>query len=486
MQLHELTIAQARDLLDRRQISAVELAQALLARIEASEPSLHCYLTLTPELALAQAEAADRTIAAGEAGPLTGIPAGIKDVICTQGVRTTCGSRILENFTPPYDATLVARLKAAGMVMLGKHNMDEFAMGSSTENSAFGPSHNPWDLKAIPGGSSGGSAASVAAGSCFYSVGTDTGGSIRQPASHCGVVGMKPTYGRVSRLGLIAFASSLDQAGPFTRTVADMAEVLGVIAGHDPADSTSSPAPTPDYRAALSRGVKGLRLGLPREYFAAGLDPEVEAAVKAAIRTLEGLGAELVEVSLPHSEYGLAVYYIIAPAECSSNLARFDGVKYGLSVRGERADLMDMYLDTRSAGFGPEVIRRVMLGTYALSAGYYDAYYGKAGQVRTLLRRDFDQAFGQCDAIVSPVAPTPAFDLGQKVDDPLQMYLSDIFTLSCNLAGIPGMSVPCGFSQNGRPIGLQILGPHFAEETLLAVGHAYQEASDHHLQRPAI
>lgn len=486
MELHYLTIAQVRELLDRRELSSVELTKAMLARIEASEPSLHAYLTVIPEQALASAAAADKIIAAGQAGPLTGIPAGIKDVICTQGVRTTCASRILEDFVPPFDATLVARLKAAGMVMLGKHNMDEFAMGSSTENSAFGPTHNPWDLKAIPGGSSGGSAASVAAGSAFFAVGTDTGGSIRQPASHCGVVGLKPTYGRVSRLGLVAFASSLDQAGPFARSVADLAEVLQVIAGHDPADSTSSPAPVPDYRAALKRGVKDLRLGLPKEFFAAGLDPEVEAAVKAALATLEGLGAELVEVSLPHSEYGLAVYYIIAPAECSSNLARFDGVKYGLSLRAERGSLMDMYLDTRSQGFGPEVIRRVMLGTYALSAGYYDAYYGKAGQVRTLIRRDFQQAFTQCDAIVSPVAPTPAFDLGQKVDDPVQMYLSDIFTLSCNLAGLPGMSLPCGFSQNGRPIGLQLLGPHFAEETLLAIGHAFQGVSDHHAQRPAL
>jgi len=486
MEPHYLSIAQARELLDRRELSSVELTQAMLARIEASEPRLHAYLTVTADQALAQAAAADQVIAAGQAGPLTGIPAGIKDVICTQGVRTTCASRILENFVPPFDATLVARLKAAGMVMLGKHNLDEFAMGSSTENSAFGPTHNPWDLKAIPGGSSGGSAASVAAGSAFFAVGTDTGGSIRQPASHCGVVGLKPTYGRVSRLGLVAFASSLDQAGPFARSVADLAEVLQVIAGHDPADSTSSPAPVPDYRAALGRGVKGLKLGLPKEFFATGLDPAVEAAVKAAIAALEGLGAELVEVSLPHSDYGLAVYYIIAPAECSSNLARFDGVKYGLSLRAERGSLMDMYLDTRSQGFGPEVIRRVMLGTYALSAGYYDAYYGKAGQVRTLIRRDFEQAFAQCDAIVSPVAPTPAFDLGQKVDDPVQMYLSDIFTLSCNLAGLPGMSLPCGFSQNGRPIGLQILGPHFAEETLLAIGHAYQGVSDHHAQRPAL
>ena len=483
MELHELSLTQAVELLEQGQVSSLELTKALLGRIEDSEPRVKAYLTLTPELALQQAQAADQARAAGQAGPLCGVPAGLKDVLCTAGVRTTCGSKILDNFVPPFDAFLVKKLKEAGMVLLGKHNMDEFAMGSSTENSGFGPSHNPWDLGAIPGGSSGGTAASVAAGSSLFSVGTDTGGSIRQPASHCGLVGLKPTYGRVSRFGLVAFASSLDQAGPLTRSVADAALVLSVIAGHDPADSTSAPRPVPDYAASLGRGVKGLKLGVPKEFFVAGLDPEVEATVKAALAVLEGLGAELVPVSLPHTEYALPVYYIIAPAEASSNLARYDGVKYGLSLRAEGGGLMDMYLDTRSQGFGPEVIRRIMLGTYALSAGYYDAYYGKAGQVRTLIRRDFAEVFSQVDAIVGPVTPTPAFGLGQKVDDPLQMYLSDVFTLSTNLAGLPGMSVPAGFSQAGLPIGLQIIGPHFAEETLFAVGHAYQQATDHHLRR---
>ncbi|MCF8032628.1 MAG: Asp-tRNA(Asn)/Glu-tRNA(Gln) amidotransferase subunit GatA [Desulfarculaceae bacterium] len=486
MEPHELTLAQALELLAKKEVSSVELTQALLARMEATEPSVNAYLTTTPELALEQAQAADQARAKGEAGPLCGVPAGLKDVLCTQGVRTTCGSKILENFVPPFDAFLVARLKQAGMVLLGKHNMDEFAMGSSTENSGFGPSHNPWDLDAIPGGSSGGTAASVAAGTSLFSVGTDTGGSIRQPASHCGVVGMKPTYGRVSRFGLVAFASSLDQAGPITRTVADAAAVLQVIAGHDPADSTSAPQPVPDYSAALGRGVKGLKLGVPAEFFVEGLDQEVEQSVKAAMAVLEQQGAELVPISLPHTDYALAAYYIIAPAEASSNLARYDGVKYGMSVRREEAGLLDMYLDSRSQGFGDEVIRRIMLGTYALSAGYYDAYYGKAGQVRTLIRRDFDQAFEQVDAIVGPVTPSPAFGLGQKVDDPLQMYLSDVFTLSTNLAGLPGMSVPCGFSAKGLPIGLQIIAPHFAEETILAVGAAYQEATDHHHKRPPL
>ncbi|KMY66070.1 glutamyl-tRNA amidotransferase [Desulfocarbo indianensis] len=486
MELHELTLEQARELLDRREVSAKELAQAFLDRIQATEPQVRAYLTVTPESALRQAEAADQALSAGRSGPLTGIPCGIKDVFCTKDLTTTAGSRILENFVPPFDATAVARLKRAGAVVLGKQNMDEFAMGSSTENSAFGPSHNPWDLKAIPGGSSGGSAASTAAGSCLFSIGTDTGGSIRQPASHCGVVGLKPTYGRVSRFGMIAFASSLDQAGPFCRTVAGAAQVLQAMAGHDPADSTSSPLPVPDYGQALKRGVKGLKLGVPKEYFVSGMDPEVEGATREAIKVLQGLGASTVEISLPHTEYALAVYYIIAPAECSSNLARFDGVKYGLSVRQEQADLMDMYLDTRSQGFGEEVVRRVMLGTYALSAGYYDAYYGKAGQVRTLIKEDFLAAFQEVDAIVSPVAPTAAFELGQKADDPLQMYLSDVLTLSVNLAGLPGMSLPSGFSPQGRPIGLQIIGPHFAEETVLAVGHAFQQATDHHAKRPAL
>lgn len=486
MELHDLTLSQARELLAKREVSSVELTQAMLKRIEDTEKRMHAYLTLTPELALEQAEAADAALMANRGGPLTGVPGAIKDVMCTKGVRTTCGSKILENFVPPYDATLVARLKSAGLVMLGKHNMDEFAMGSSTENSAYGPTHNPWDLDAIPGGSSGGSAASVAAGSCFYSVGTDTGGSIRQPASHCGVVGFKPTYGRVSRYGLIAFASSLDQAGPFTRTVEDTALVLQAIAGHDPADSTSAPREAPDYSAALKQGIKGMKLGVPKEYFIKGMDPEVEQKVREAFEVLEDQGAELVEISLPHTDYGLAVYYIIAPAEASSNLARYDGVKYGMSVRPENGDLLDMYFATRTQGFGQEVVRRVMLGTYALSAGYYDAYYGKASQVRTLLARDFSQAFEQVDAIVSAVSPTPAFDLGQNVDDPMQMYLSDVLTLSCNLAGLPGISVPCGFSNAGRPIGMQVIAPHFAEETVLAVGHAYQQASDHHTKRPPL
>ena len=486
MELHELTIEQARELLDKREVSAKELTQAFLDRIQATEPQVHAYLTVTPESALKEAEAADQKLAAGQSGPLLGIPCGIKDVFITKDLTTTAGSRILENFVPPYDAFAVARLKEAGAVILGKQNMDEFAMGSSTENSAFGPSHNPWDLKAIPGGSSGGSAASVAAGSCLFSIGTDTGGSIRQPASHCGVVGLKPTYGRVSRFGMIAFASSLDQAGPFARTVAGAAQVLGAMAGHDPADSTSAPMQVPDYSAALDKGLKGLKLGVPKEYFIEGMDPEVEKAAREAISVLEDLGAQTVEISLPHTDYALAVYYILAPAECSSNLARYDGVKYGLSKRAENADLMDMYLDTRSSGFGEEVIRRVMLGTYALSAGYYDAYYGKAGQVRTLIKQDFLEAFEKVDAIVSPVAPTPAFDLGQKIDDPLQMYLSDVLTLSVNLAGLPGISLPAGFSSTGRPIGLQIIGPHFAEETVLAAGHAFQMATDHHTKRPAL
>jgi aspartyl-tRNA(Asn)/glutamyl-tRNA(Gln) amidotransferase subunit A len=397
---------------------------------------------------------------------------------------TTCGSRILENFSPPYDATLVGNLKKQGAVILGKQNMDEFAMGSSCENSAFGPTKNPWDLKAIPGGSSGGSAASVSASSSFFSIGSDTGGSIRQPASHCGVVGLKPTYGRVSRYGLVAYASSLDQAGPLARSVADAADVLQVIAGHDPLDSTCSPMEVPDYRAALLKGIKGLKLGVPKEYFVEGMDPEVEEAVKKAISHLESLGAELVPVSLPHTEYALPTYYIVAPAEASSNLARYDGVRYGLSVRDSEGDLKDMYRKTRTKGFGPEVLRRIMLGTYALSAGYYDAYYGKACQVRTLIKQDFQESFKQVDALVCPVAPTPAFDIGQKVDDPVQMYLSDIFTLAVNMAGLPGLSLPCGISKNNRPIGLQIIAPHFAEETLITVGHAFESTTDHHQKKP--
>jgi aspartyl-tRNA(Asn)/glutamyl-tRNA(Gln) amidotransferase subunit A len=484
MELHELTMGEAIDLLEKGEISSLDLTKALLERIQATEPLIHAYLKVDSDAALLQAEQADQMRAQGKASRLTGIPCGIKDVLCTEGMTTTCGSRILENFSPPYDATLVGNLKKQGAVILGKQNMDEFAMGSSCENSAFGPTKNPWDLKAIPGGSSGGSAASVSASSSFFSIGTDTGGSIRQPASHCGVVGLKPTYGRVSRYGLVAYASSLDQAGPLARSVADAADVLQVIAGHDPLDSTCSPMEVPDYRAALLKGIKGLKLGVPKEYFVEGMDPEVEEAVKKAISHLESLGAELVPVSLPHTEYALPTYYIVAPAEASSNLARYDGVRYGLSVRDSEGDLKDMYRKTRTKGFGPEVLRRIMLGTYALSAGYYDAYYGKACQVRTLIKQDFQESFKQVDALVCPVAPTPAFDIGQKVDDPVQMYLSDIFTLAVNMAGLPGLSLPCGISKNNRPIGLQIIAPHFAEETLITVGHAFESTTDHHQKKP--
>jgi aspartyl-tRNA(Asn)/glutamyl-tRNA(Gln) amidotransferase subunit A len=474
MELYELTMEEARARLDRGEISAAELTRAFLDRIAALDPRVNAYITVAAESARADAEAADRAIAAGEAGPLTGIPVSVKDVLCTRDLRTTCASRILENFVPPYDAGVVERLRAAGAVILGKVNMDEFAMGSSCENSAFFPTRNPWDLSRIPGGSSGGSAAAAAAGLSLGSVGTDTGGSIRQPASHCGVVGVKPTYGRVTRYGLVAFASSLDQAGPLGRTVGDCARLLKVIAGHDSRDSTAVDRPVPDYTAALSAGVKGLRIGLPREYEETqGLDPEVDAAVKNAVRILESLGAEPVPVDLPHTKYAVAAYYVIAPSEASSNLARYDGVRYGFRAP-EAGNLMEMYRKTRSAGFGAEVQRRIIIGTYALSAGYYDAYYGKASQVRTLIMDDFRKAFETCDVIASPVAPTPAFPIGEKVDDPLTMYLSDIFTLSANLAGVPGISVPCGFSGEGLPIGLQLMGPYFGEETLVAAGQALE------------
>ena len=422
----------------------------------------------------------------GPAGPLTGIPVALKDVLCTQGVRTTCGSRILGNFVPPYDATVVARLKAQGAVIVGKLNMDEFAMGSSTENSGFQITRNPWDLGRIPGGSSGGSAAAVAAGMCLGALGSDTGGSIRQPAAHCGVVGIKPTYGRVSRYGLVAYASSLDQVGPLARSVADAALLTAGIAGYDAADSTSVPLPVPDYRAALTGDIRGLRIGIPAEYSASeGVDPEVLAAVEDAVRTLENLGARRVPISLPHTRYAVAVYYVVAPCEASSNLARYDGVKYGLREQAP-SELLEMYRVTRSHGFGPEVQRRIIIGTYCLSAGYYDAYYGKASQVRTLIVEDFKRAFEQCDLIACPVAPTPAFRIGEKMADPLTMYLSDIFTISANLAGIPAMSVPCGFSGAGLPIGLQLMGGHFSEETLFRAAHAFEQATEFHTRKPAL
>jgi aspartyl-tRNA(Asn)/glutamyl-tRNA(Gln) amidotransferase subunit A len=460
----------------------VEVTAAFLDRIAALNPELNVYLTVDREGALAQARDAQARLARGEAGVLTGVPLAIKDVLATKGLRTTCASRILENFVPPYDATVCTRLRQAGAVLLGKVNMDEFAMGSSTENSAFGVTLNPWRRDCIPGGSSGGSAAAVAADLCSAALGSDTGGSIRQPASHCGVVGVKPTYGRVSRFGLVAYASSLDQIGPLTKNVRDAALLLQGIAGHDPKDSTAVPEPVPDYLADLGKDLKGLKVGVPREYFGEGLDPEVKAAVQAALKALESLGADLVEVSLPHTEYAVATYYIIAMAEASSNLARYDGVKYGF--RAPAGNLLEMYAQTRTQGFGAEVCRRIMLGTYTLSAGYYDAYYRKASQVRTLLRRDFDRAFETCAVLATPVAPTPAFRVGEKVDDPLTMYLSDIFTISANLAGIPGLSLPCGVSTGGLPIGLQLLGPPFGEPRMLQVAYALEQATDFHRLRP--
>jgi aspartyl-tRNA(Asn)/glutamyl-tRNA(Gln) amidotransferase subunit A len=480
--LYALSISELSPLLARREISPVEVVEQLLSRIAARDRAINAYITVDEAGALAQAKAAEARLAKGEAGPLTGVPLAIKDVLVTKGLRTTCASRILENYLPPYDATVCARLREQGAVFLGKVNMDEFAMGSSTENSAFGPSHNPWNRDCITGGSSGGSAAAVAADLCIASLGSDTGGSIRQPASHCGVVGLKPTYGRVSRYGLVAYASSLDQVGPLAKEVRDVALLLNAIAGYDAKDSTSAPVPAPDYLETLGRDLKGLRVGVPKEYFGEGLDPDVEAAVQGALATLKGLGADLVEVSLPHTEYAVAAYYVIATAEASSNLARYDGVKYGLREPG--ANLLDMYANTRTLGFGAEVRRRIMLGTYALSAGYYDAYYRKASQVRTLIRWDFEAAFQQCSVLAAPVAPTPAPRLGAMTADPLTMYLSDIFTISVNLAGIPGISVPCGFSRAGLPIGLQILGPPFGEPEVLQAAHAFEQATDFHQRKP--
>jgi len=480
------TIATARTALDGREVSASDLARAALDRVATTEPSVHALLSVSADRALADAEAADRRLAAGERGPLLGIPVVLKDIFATRGIKTTCGSRILEGFVPPYDSDAAERLARAGSVLIGKANLDEFAMGSSNENSAYGPARNPWDLERVPGGSSGGSAASVAAGQCLASLGTDTGGSIRLPASYCGVSGLKPTYGRVSRYGVIAYASSLDQVGPLAWTVADVAAVLGVIAGHDPRDSTSVPRPVPDYVAGLSGDVRGLRIGMPREYFAEGIAPDVERATRAAIAALAERGAQIVEVGLPHTEYAIATYYLVATAEASSNLARYDGVRFGLRRTESSDSLVEMYRRTRDAGFGAEVKRRIMLGTYALSAGYYDAYYLKALRVRTLIRRDFDQAFARCDVIAAPTAPTTAFRLGEKVDDPLAMYLSDVFTTSVNLAGLPGLSVPCGFDAAGLPIGLQLIAPAFDEQTALRVGDAYQRDTDWHLRRPAL
>ncbi|MFZ2089076.1 MAG: Asp-tRNA(Asn)/Glu-tRNA(Gln) amidotransferase subunit GatA, partial [Desulfobaccales bacterium] len=475
-------ITELAPLLSRREVSPVEVTEAFLARISALDPELNSYITVDEPGARARAREAEARLALGETGPLLGVPLALKDVLATQGLRTTCASRILADFVPPFDATVCTRLRQAGAVFLGKVNMDEFAMGSSTENSAFGATRNPWRQDCIPGGSSGGSAAAVAADLCTASLGSDTGGSIRQPASHCGVVGLKPTYGRVSRFGLVAYASSLDQIGPVTKEVRDAALLMNCIAGHDHQDSTSAPEPVPDYLESLGQDLKGLKVGVPREFFGEGLDPEVEAAVRGALKTLASLGADLVEVSLPHTEYAVGTYYIIAMAEASSNLARYDGVKYGFRAPG--ANLLDMYAQTRTLGFGAEVLRRIMLGTYTLSAGYYDAYYRKASQVRTLMRRDFDRAFETCALLAAPVAPTPAFRLGEKVDDPLTMYLSDIFTISANLAGLPGLSLPCGLSTGGLPIGLQLLGPPFGEPAIFQVAFAFEQATDFHRQKP--
>ena len=483
--LHELSVREAAARVRRREASSVELTEASLARIAAVDERVGAFLTVSRDEALAEAREIDRRIAAGEdPGALAGVPVGVKDIICTAGVRTTAGSKILERFVPTYDATVTARLRRAGAVIVGKLNCDEFAMGSSTENSALGTTRNPWDGNRVPGGSSGGSGAAVAALECHASLGTDTGGSIRLPAAFCGVVGVKPTYGRVSRYGVIAYASSLDQVGPLTRDVADAAVVLEAIAGHDPADSTASPRPVPAYLTELEGGVRGLRLGLPKEYFVEGMQPEVEAAVRDAVQTLERLGATVEPVSLPHTEYAIATYYLVATAEASSNLARYDGVRYGLRVPA--GALGEMYEASRAAGFGAEVKRRIMLGTYALSAGYYDAYYLKAQQVRTLIRRDFEQAFQRCDALVTPVAPTTAFRRGEKTDDPLTMYLSDIFTISVNLAGLPGLALPCGVDGNGLPIGLQVIGRPFDEATILRVGAAYERATDWQTRRPKL
>ena len=479
-----LTAHEARRLLDRREVSSVELTTAHLDRISEVERRLRAFVTVTPETALDQAAKADRQIASGDARPLTGIPMQIKDNMCTEGIPTTCSSRILDGFVPPYDATVYRRLREQGAVLVGKGNMDEFAMGSSNENSAFFPTRNPWDLDRVPGGSSGGPAAAVAAAECVYALGSDTGGSVRQPAALCGIVGMKPTYGLVSRHGLVAFASSLDQIGPLTRSVADCAMVMQAIAGRDPLDSTSLDYQVPDYARSLAPDISGLRIGVPEEYFVEGMAPGVEDAVRKAIQTLRQLGAVVEETSLPHTPYSLAVYFIIAPSEASANLARYDGVKYGYSDRGA-GSMWEALEATRQHGFGPEVKRRIMLGTYALSAGYYDAYYLKAQKVRTIIRRELEQAFDSFDALVMPTSPDVAFELGEKMDDPVKMYLNDVLTMSANIAGIPGISVPAGIS-HGLPVGLQLMARPLGEQTLLRIAYAYEQATEWHKLRPKL
>jgi aspartyl-tRNA(Asn)/glutamyl-tRNA(Gln) amidotransferase subunit A len=486
MDLHALTIHQLHDLLVKKEVTSREVTEAVYRRIHDVDGRIRAYLLLTEEEAFRQADQVDGKIAKGERiGDLAGVPLGLKDILCTKGIETTCGSKILKEYVPFYDATVIQKLKQRDAVFLGKLNMDEFAMGSSTENSGYQITHNPWDLNRIPGGSSGGSAAAVAADECMAALGTDTGGSIRQPAACCGVVGLKPTYGRVSRYGLVAFASSLDQIGPITKDVEDCAIVTNAISGHDPCDSTSVFVEVPDYRQFLKRDIKGIRIGIPEEYFIEGMDPEVERSVRDAIDSFRKWGAEIRAVTLPHTPYAVAIYYIIATAEASSNLARYDGVKYGFRSKGYR-DLMEMYTQTRARGFGKEVKRRIILGTYVLSAGYYEAYYRKASQVRTLMRKDFEEAFQMVDVLVAPTAPTPAFRIGEKTEDPLQMYLSDIHTIPVNLAGIPAISIPCGFSREGLPIGLQIMGKHFDEGMLLKVAYTFEQNTDFHLRKPSI
>jgi aspartyl-tRNA(Asn)/glutamyl-tRNA(Gln) amidotransferase subunit A len=484
-ELYEKSASELARILREKQASSVEITESVLGRIKAVEKKIRSYVTVNPDLALEMAQEADRRLASGAAGPLTGIPIAVKDNMCVKGHRTTCASGILANFVPPYDATVVRRLRDAGMVILGSANMDEFAMGSSTETSYWGPTRNPWNLDLIPGGSSGGSAAAVASGEAIVSLGSDTGGSIRLPAAFCGVTGIKPTYGAVSRYGLVAYASSLDQIGPITRDVPDLALMLNLLCGHDPKDSTSVPREYPDFTDFLDTPVKGMTLGLPREFFGKLESPDVERAISEARSVLEGLGVKFVELSLPYLDYGIAAYYIIAPSEASSNLARYDGVKYG--HRSQKFDgMIDMYCQTRAEGFGPEVKRRIMLGTYALSSGYYDAYYLKAAKVRTLITKDFKRAFEECDAILCPTAPSPAFKIGEKIDDPIQMYLTDVFTIPVNMAGLPGMAIPGRFSEDGLPIGLQFIAPHFEEARLIQLGAAFQRETDFHLKRPPV
>ena len=500
--LYELTIHEAHELLKQRKISSVELTKTVLQRIAELDSKVRACVTVIEDMALRQAEEADNYISSGSIAPLTGIPTLIKDVICTQGIRTTCSSKMLENFVPPYDATVIERLKAQKAVIAGKTNMDEFAMGSSTEHSALFPTHNPWDLSRVPGGSSGGSAAAVTADETIYAIGSDTGGSIRQPAGFCNVVGLKPTYGRVSRFGLVAFASSLDQIGPITKDVTDCALVMNAIAKYDPRDSTSVPHPVPDYTQHLTPDLKGLKIGIPKEYFVEGMQDEVRAALEIAIKKLHELGAEIDwEASLPHTKYALAAYYILAPSEASANLARYDGVKYGFAERNAN-NVIEATEKTRQLGFGPEVKRRIMLGTYALSAGYYDAYYLKAQKVRTIIKQEFDQAFEKYDALVTPTSPTVAFKLGERLEDPMQMYLSDVCTLPINIAGIPAISIPSGFAKDPSliatpsarnfssgqdlPIGMQIMGKPFSEETLLRIAFAYEQVTDWHKRKPKI